>query len=82
MLEGMGVFLSFKPINTLLHGGIVKLSSIHYQIKGNTKGVITCQYCFKIRNKSKNHKTRHALLCHISVEHKDDIKIWGNLHGN
>ena len=82
MLEGMGVFLSFKPINTSLHGGIVKLSSIHYQIKGNVRGVITCPYCFKTRNKSKNHKTRHALLCHISVNHKDDIKILGNLHGN
>lgn len=74
--------ISFKPITKQPSKEDCKLSTTVYHKKGSRKNVKQCPYCLKERSRSRNHKTRHALLCHIAVVHKDAVNIWGNLHGD
>ena len=82
MLEGGRLFLSFKSVTTQPRKENCKLTTNGLPIKPSDGGLVLCEYCIRIKNRSKNFKSDYALQYHKTHDHKDDVNIWGNLYGD
>jgi len=51
--------------------------SLDLPIKYSVKGLILCEICLRIKNRSKRFSSVHALQWHVSHNHKNDTIVYG-----